>query len=96
MAASSGGHEPERKPGWVVPDGGTAAYRLFGRGAGVTGYDEADCLCLLADALGDELPPVARSERNPKIDDRLTREIGNVTWRGVWFPPLNMGGPVIA
>jgi len=87
------GHEPEREPGRVQVDGGTAAYRLLGRGAGVTGYDESDCLRLLHDALGDELPPLLRVERNPTIDDRLAREIGNVTWRGIWLPRLNMGGP---
>lgn len=88
-------HGPESEPGSVSLDGGTAAYRLLGRGAGVTGYDEADCLRVLADALGDALPALARSERNPKIDDRLSRQIGNVAWRGVWFPPLNIRGPVI-
>jgi hypothetical protein len=90
------GHELQREPGRVRLDGGTPAYRLLGRGAGVTGYDEADCLRLLTDALGDDLSPVARSERNPTIDDRLATEIGNVAWRGVWFPRLNLGGPVIA
>lgn len=41
------GHEPEREPGRIQLDDGTAAYRLLGRGAGVTGYDEDDCLDLL-------------------------------------------------
>jgi hypothetical protein len=89
-------HEPAREPTHVSLDGGTAAYRLLGRGAGVTGFDEADCLRLLTDALGADLPHVARSIRNPTIGDRLAREIGNVAWRGIWFPRLNMGGPVIA
>jgi len=79
------GHAPEKVPGRIQLDGGTAAYRLLGRGAGVTGYNEADCLNLLADALGDVLPVVVRVERNPTIDDRLAREVGNVAWRGSGF-----------
>ena len=89
------GHEPEREPGHVSLDGGTVAYRLLARGVGVTGYDEADCLRLVRDELGGELPPVVRSERNPAIEERLAREVGNVAWRGVWFPRLNMSGPTI-
>jgi hypothetical protein len=27
-----------------------------------------------------------RYERNPSIDDRIAPEVGNVAWRGVWFP----------
>ena len=89
------GHCPEVAGARIHLDGGTAAYRLLGRGAGVTGYGEADCLRVLSDALGEELPPVVRAERNPTIDERLAREIGNVAWRGVWFPRLNMTGPTI-
>jgi hypothetical protein len=86
---------PEREPGHIQLDGGAVAYRLLSRGAGVTGYDEADCLYLLQDVLGNDLPPRLRSERNPSIDDRLAQEVGNVAWRGVWFPPMNISGPVI-
>lgn len=89
------GHVPGREPGRIQLDGGTVTYRLLGRGAGVTGYDEADCLGLLSDALSDELPPILRAERSPTIDDRLAREVGNVAWRGVRFPRLNMSGPTI-
>jgi hypothetical protein len=45
------GHAQLGTPGSIQIDGGTAAYRLLGRGAGVTGYDEADCLRLLRGAL---------------------------------------------
>ena len=87
------GHTPDTASARVSLDGGTATYRLLGLGAGVTGYNETDCLQLLARALGDDLPPVAHSERNPTIGDDLARQMGNVAWRGVWFPRLNMGGP---
>ncbi len=87
------GHELDRPSGGIRLDGGTHAYRLLGRGAGVTGYDQADCLGLLRDQLGDELPPVLRAERNPVISERHAREVGNVAWRGIWFPSLNLGGP---
>jgi hypothetical protein len=79
----------------ITLDGGTAAQRLLGLGAGVTGYDEADCLRMLNDALGEELPPLVVSTRAPTISVELARESGNVSWRGVWFPPLNRGGPTI-
>jgi hypothetical protein len=88
-------HEPERAPGRIQLDGDTAAYRLLWRGAGVTGFDQADCLRLLSDVLGNELPPALRADRNPTIDDRLAREVGTVAWRGIWFPRLNMSGPTI-
>ena len=89
------GHRPERHRGQLQLDGGTAAYRLLGRGVGVTGYDEADCLHLLADALDGDLPPLLRADRNPIIEEQLASEAGNVAWRGIWFPRLNMSGPTI-
>lgn len=79
----------------ITLDGESGARRLLGRGAGVTGYDEADCLRMLADVLGEELPPVLVSARNPTIDADLATTSGNVSWRGIWFPPLNLGGPTI-
>jgi hypothetical protein len=36
---------------------------------------------------------VLRAQRNPVIDEHQARQIGNVAWRGVWFPALNLGGP---
>jgi hypothetical protein len=88
------GHEPSpASPGTISLDGGTPTYRLLGRGAGAPGYDEADCLNLIQQQLGEDLPPVARSERQPLISDDLARQIGNPAWRGIWFPILNLSGP---
>jgi len=89
------GHAPPVVPGQISVDGGTAAYRLLGRGAGVTGYDQADCLRLLRDELGTDLPSVVRVERNPIVENGLSREVGNPAWRGVWFPRLNLSGPMV-
>jgi hypothetical protein len=64
-------HEPEARPSFILLDGGTAAYRLLGRGAGVTGYDEGDCLELLRSALSEDLPPVISTVRDvapPQVD----------------------------
>ncbi len=88
-------HEREVQPGHIVLDGGTDAYRLLGRGAGVTGYDEGDCLALLCRALGEDLPLVVSTVRDVVIDDVLAREIANPAWRGIWFPALNLSGPTI-
>lgn len=53
---------------------------LLGRGAGVTGYDEDDCLRLLARALaelgGDELPPVVTVVREPAVAEARARQSG--------------------
>jgi hypothetical protein len=82
-------------PGSISLDGGTLAYRLLARGAGVTGYDEADCLHLIAEVLDDKLPPVDSAQREPVIDEVLAKQIGNPAWRGIWHPPLNRSGPTI-
>lgn len=93
-------HAPVLNRGHVLLDGGTETYRLLGRGAGVTGYDEQDCLAVLAREVGHPLPTLTRVVRQPD----LTRPpaaaidpqwIGNPTWRGVWFPPLNRSGPTV-
>jgi hypothetical protein len=81
--------------GQVRLDGGDSAYRLLGRGVGVTGYDEEDCLRQLAAALGDALPPTASVERNPVVNGAFAVATGNPAWRGVWFPPLNLSGPTV-
>jgi len=46
------------------------------RGAGVTGYDEGDCLALLREAVGDELPPTRSVARNPAIDVEACTAVG--------------------
>jgi hypothetical protein len=90
------GHKPVRQAGRIQLDGGTPAYRLLGRGAGVTGYDRDDCLALLGRELGTDLPPVTRFERNPVVSEYVVPdEVGNPAWRGIWFPPLNRSGPTI-
>ncbi|MGW4364448.1 hypothetical protein ACWEKT_02290 [Nocardia takedensis] len=67
--------------------------------AGVTGYDEQDCLAMVADLLTDgaELPPVRRITPDIVVDERLPvniRALGVPVWRGVWYPPVNLGtGP---
>lgn len=86
---------PTREPGRIQLDGGTRAYRLLGRGAGVTGHNRGDCLRLLADVLGAPLPPVLHVLRSPPIGLSLAKEIGNPAWRGIWFPRLNIAGPVV-
>lgn len=82
-------------PGAVRLDGGTLAWRLCGLGVGVTGYDEADCLGIIAELLdGEPVPPVLSRIRNVDMDSlQLRSKVGVPAWRGVWFPALNLGGP---
>lgn len=91
------GHAPVMEPGQILLDG---TYRLLGRGAGVTGYDELDCLAVLERAVGHRLPPLSRVLRQPDLTQPPPgsiepQYIGNPVWRGVWFPPLNRSGPTI-
>jgi hypothetical protein len=56
-------------PGTVTLDGGTLAYRLCGMGVGVTGYDEAECLCLIEDLLdGEPVPALLSRVRNVGVE----------------------------
>jgi hypothetical protein len=89
------GERPSPMPGTITLDGGSLAYRVLGRGIGVTGYDEGDCLTLVRGLIPD-LPAVTRSVQQPKVDDAMAREVGNPAWRGVWFPRLNLAGPVLS
>lgn len=91
------GHEPPpTPPDRIGLDGDTPTYRMLSRGVGVTGYDEHDCLRLVTDILGEPLPPVLRTVREPVIDDHIATEVGNPAWRGVWFPGrINLAGPVV-
>ena len=92
---------PSYSPGTVSLDGGTLAHRFCWKGVGITGFDEADCLTLLADVLAPEaVPPVRTSTRNVDVSslDLEPRWVGTAivpVWRGVWFPPQNAGGPVL-
>lgn len=78
--------------------GGTVQHRWLSFGAGVTGYDEMDALTLLRELVGADLPPRTRTAMDVDADrsalgipDELT--VGNPSWRGVWFPSDNLGGP---
>ncbi|MEV4417213.1 hypothetical protein [Catellatospora sp. NPDC049609] len=84
---------PARGEVWV--DGGTRLYRILERGAGVTGYDEQDCLRLLEECAGEPLPPVESALRNPPTDPAWAGPLGNPAWRGVRYPVANMSGPAI-
>jgi hypothetical protein len=75
---------------FAVEDG-TVQHELLWAGAGVTGIDEGDCLGLLRDMVGAELPPVIRIVRGAEADRAARvippeRPVGNASWRGVWWP----------
>lgn len=56
-------------PGTVILDGGAFAYRYFGHGAGVTGYDEDDCISLIVSTLdGEPVPPVRSKTRDVDVE----------------------------
>lgn len=89
------------EPGTVQLDGGTLAHRFCWRGVGITGFDEADCVGLLAQVLAPEpVPPIVKVERDVDVS-ALTAVNPTVgvpivpVWRGVWFPPQTGGGPVL-
>lgn len=76
-------------------------YSLCSQGVGVTGFDEDDCLQLVARVLApDALPPLRSSIRDVNVSD-LDLEPQWVgppvvpVWRGVWFPRLSDFGPVL-
>jgi hypothetical protein len=76
--------------GTVSLDGGSGRYRLLGRGVGVTGYDLDDCLGMIRDVLGEEVPSVKTMEVDPDMsrphwDSRLVGS-GSPVWRSIWFP----------
>lgn len=62
--------------------------------AGVTGFDEQDCLAMVADLLhGAELPPVYRITADVSLNQELPVNplaLGVPVWRGVWYPPVNL------
>jgi hypothetical protein len=66
-------------------------------GVGVTGYDEADCLGLIEEHLdGEPVPPVSSRVRNVDIESlELPARVGVPAWRGIWYPALNIGEPVV-
>ena len=76
---------------FAVEDG-TVQHELLWVGAGVTGLDEHDCLGLLRELVGAELPPVIGCARGAEADRAALAippqlPVGNASWRGVWWPP---------
>ncbi|MFJ1455085.1 hypothetical protein [Nocardia sp. N2S4-5] len=81
---------------WIEfdPDHGTVLWwtRPY---AGVTGFDERDCLTMVADLLPsyEELPPVRRITADISLAEELPVNplaLGVPVWRGVWYPPVNL------
>ncbi|MEU1210148.1 hypothetical protein [Nocardia sp. NPDC005825] len=67
----------------------------------MTGFDVRDCLSLVADLFPDGLlPPVHRITVDLSLAEPLPvnpRYCGVTVWRGVWYPPVNLGtGPTHA
>jgi hypothetical protein len=77
-------------------DGGPYWHRLLWRGVGVTGFDENDCLNLIAQAIAPHsLPPISSIESGVNVE-KLGIDVARVAvpvWRGIWSPPLNIAGP---
>lgn len=94
-----GDHEPEPLPlGQIRLDDGDLVWRFFSGGVGVTGYDEADCLQLIADAYQLPVPPItvrvpnvriAILEARPQPAASAVRARSVMVWRGVWYPSPN-------
>ncbi|MET7770533.1 hypothetical protein [Nocardia sp. NPDC005366] len=70
-------YDPYNRPAMLVP------------GVGVTGFDERDCLTMVADLHGGALPPVLRITPDISLAD-WRGPIGVPVWRGVWYPPSNL------
>ncbi|MFQ6331646.1 hypothetical protein ACLMAL_36760 [Nocardia sp. CWNU-33] len=82
---------------WIEFDLGSGRFfwPRLSQGVGVTGFDERDCLSMVADLLPDdtELPPM----RHITVDVSLAEELpvnpptlGVPVWRGIWYPPSNL------
>jgi hypothetical protein len=94
-------HEPEPlPPGQFRLDGGDPVWRTFNQGVGVTGYDETDCLQLIADTYQLPVPPItvriadvtiAMLEERSKPAASAVRLHSVMVWRGVWYPSPNVG-----
>ena len=69
----------------------TVQHEWLWAGAGVTGVDAEDCLALLREQLGVELPTVIRCVEGAEADRAALviprdQAVGNPSWRGVWWP----------
>ncbi|WP_280254226.1 hypothetical protein [Nocardia abscessus] len=66
------------------------------QGVGVTGFDERDCLSMVADLFPSpdiELPPVRHITIDISLAEKLPlnpSHLGVPVWRGVWYPPSNL------
>lgn len=64
-------------------------------GVGVTGFDAADCLWMVRDLVPvPSLPPVRSITPDVSLADFTPPSrigLGVPVWRGVWFPPVNLG-----
>ncbi len=65
------------------------------QGVGVTGFDERDCLSMVADLLpeGAVLPPIRHITVDISLAEKLPlnpSHLGVPVWRGVWYPPSNL------
>ncbi|MGW5517959.1 hypothetical protein [Nocardia africana] len=83
---------------WIEFDPRANVDAPFWRGVGVTGFDVRDCLSMVAALFPDEaLPPVHRITADISLAEPLPlnpRYLGVPVWRGVWYPPENLGiGP---
>jgi hypothetical protein len=65
------------------------------RGVGVTGFDLADCVWMVRDLLpASALPPVNRIVPDISLAGFTPPAglgLGVPVWRGVWYPPANLG-----
>ncbi|WP_069164091.1 hypothetical protein [Nocardia altamirensis] len=82
---------------WIEFDlaNGSFSWPLLPPGVGVTGFDERDCLSMVADLLpyDTELPPVRRITVDISLAEKLPVNpptLGVPVWRGVWYPPSNL------
>jgi hypothetical protein len=64
-------------------------------GVGVTGFDTADCLWMIRDLVsGSRLPHVRSITADVVLagfGPPFPGGLGVPVWRGVWFPPVNLG-----
>lgn len=80
---------------WIefdMPEHGPFEVELC-QGVGVTGFDERDCLSMVADLVDGPLPPVRRITVDISLAEPLPVNppgLGVPVWRGVWYPPRNL------
>jgi hypothetical protein len=73
---------------------GSYTFSVLLGGVGVTGFDELDCLSMVRDILpGDELPAMTDCIPDVCVADVILPgwPLGVPVWRGVWYPPFNLG-----